>query len=278
MIKLKEIVNYFSSNLDGLYDDKESRSLAFWTIEYYFNLSRSNYLLSNDRQLSEKEEIFFLSVLKRLKNNEPIQYILGEVNFQGLVFKVSKDCLIPRPETEELVNWILEYNFNSVLDVGTGSGCIAISIAKKTDANVKAIDICRKAIDIANNNAKINNISSINFEQMDVFSPNMIEKVDLLVSNPPYVLNSEKPLIHLNVLNYEPHKALFVDDENPLIFYEQIIRLSKQILNKNGLLFFEINEQMNKRLIDLLKEYNFINIEARKDLQNKPRMIKAVLA
>jgi len=278
MIKLKEIVNYFSSNLDGLYDDKESRSLAFWTIEYYLNLSRSNYLLSNDRQLSEKEEIFFLSVLKRLKNNEPIQYILGEVNFQGLVFKVSKDCLIPRPETEELVNWILEYNFNSVLDVGTGSGCIAISIAKKTDANVKAIDICRKAIDIANNNAKINNISSINFEQMDVFSPNMIEKVDLLVSNPPYVLNSEKPLIHLNVLNYEPHKALFVDDENPLIFYEQIIRLSKQILNKNGLLFFEINEQMNKRLIDLLKEYNFINIEARKDLQNKPRMIKAVLA
>jgi release factor glutamine methyltransferase len=276
MKKLKQVVSYFMDNLVNYYPSNEIEGLAYWTIESYFNLSRSSFKLEMDRNLSNDEILFMQDIVGRLKNKEPIQYIFGETTFFGLPFKVNANCLIPRPETEELVNWIIQDPKSKILDIGTGSGCIAISLAKKTKATVFGLDISKKALEIANVNAKLNKVS-VQFFHANILELDSVDKVDIIVSNPPYVLESDKQLMDHNVLGFEPHNALFVADENALIFYSQIIKISVNSLNKNGFLYFEIHESKAIEIIDLLSKNNFSNIELKKDLQNKDRMIKAQL-
>ena len=274
MKKLKDIVDHFINELKDFYDLNESKSLAYWLLEFKHNLSRSNYLLEQNRELEVSEYNFYTEALNRLKNYEPIQYIVGETEFKNLTFKVADGCLIPRPETEELVDWILQHEFDNALDIGTGSGCIAVSLSKLSKANIKAIDVCSKALAIARKNAMLNKVS-VDFMEMDIFNFREIEKVDLIVSNPPYVLEREKKYMKFNVLDFEPHKALFVKNDDPLIFYKQILLFSELTLKNNGLIFFEINELFKDEMCTLLHRHNFIDIEVKKDLNNKFRMLKA---
>ena len=254
---------------------REVISFAYLSIEKILGYSKSDCIINSDKQLSNESVNSFKKIISDLRKNIPIQYVLGEANFYGLKFKVNRSTLIPRVETEELVEYILNHKFNSVLDIGTGSGCIAISIAKNTDSRVTAIDISNEAIEIAKRNA-IHNSVDVNFIVDDVFNFCHDKKYDLIVSNPPYVLESEKKYIHRNVIDYEPHDALFVNDSNPLIFYKKIIEIAKNNLNKDGLLFFEINEKFSNQIIELLTDLNFVEIELKKDINGRDRIIKSI--
>jgi release factor glutamine methyltransferase len=221
--------------------------------------------------------------LSKLKKEIPIQYILGETEFFDLKFKVNNKVLIPRPETEELIEWVLKNSKlktqNSklnILDIGTGSGCIAISLAKNLpNAEVYAIDISSEAIKIAQKNAEINKVS-VNFIETDILKIEELQYTfDIIVSNPPYVRELEKEKMHQNVLANEPHLALFVENDNPLLFYDKIADLAKSYLTKNGNLYFEINQYLGKETVDLLKSKGFNTIELKKDLFDVDRMIKA---
>ena len=232
---IHDVLPYFERELTQFYSKKEAQNMAFWSIHSISNLSRSEYLLSSNSLLSADTISFYHSVVSRLQKFEPLQYILGECEFYGLSLKVSPSCLIPRPETEELVHWILQHNFTNALDIGTGSACIPIALATHKDAQIMALDISSDALSIAKENAK-NNIVNIHFIEHDIF--NDIEfkiSFDLIVSNPPYVLESEKRLMNNNVLDYEPHLALFVSDNDALKFYKRIIDFSKVNLQKEGL-------------------------------------------
>ena len=254
---------------------REVISFAYLSIEKILGYSKSDCIINSDKQLSNESVNSFKKIISDLRKNIPIQYVLGEANFYGLKFKVNRSTLIPRVETEELVEYILNHKFNSVLDIGTGSGCIAISIAKNTDSRVTAIDISNEAIEIAKRNG-IHNLVDVNFIVDDIFNFCHDKKYDLIVSNPPYVLESEKKYIDRNVIDYEPHDALFVNDSNPLIFYKKIIEIAKNNLNKDGLLFFEINEKFSNQIIELLTDLNFVEIELKKDINGRDRIIKSI--
>jgi release factor glutamine methyltransferase len=238
------------------------------------------------------------TALKRLKNEEPIQYIIGATEFYGFPFLVDKSTLIPRPETEELVEWILLETTKlqrdqvskslQILDIGTGSGCIPISLARNLPtATISAIDISADALKVAIKNATLNKVKVdfIEGNVLDLYAFNEIlkqepyqqVKFDIIVSNPPYVRELEKIEIQNNVLLNEPHLALFVSDENPLLFYDRIADVAKQHLSKNGLLFFEINQYLGEETIKILAEKGFKNIKLRKDLFGNDRMIKATI-
>ena len=219
------------------------------------------------------------SVIDRLKKYEPIQYILGETEFYGLILKVDKNVLIPRPETEELVDLIIKDNggkYTNILDIGTGSGCIAIALKKNiSDSVVTAIDVSAGALAIAGVNT-INNKSDVNFIMQDILSSQFLFEpacYNIIVSNPPYVTNNEKNTMPLNIIDHEPHLALFVDDEDPLKFYKAIALFSKKHLNENGKLYFEINEKYGSDIGKLLKDMNFKNIQLKKDLSGKNRFV-----
>jgi release factor glutamine methyltransferase len=190
-------------------------------------------------------------------------------------FKVNEHTLIPRPETEELVGWVLQEKFNSVLDIGTGSGCIAIAIAKNTPAKIIAIDNCKKALEAAKENAVINEVK-IDFIQQDILQAHSLQKVDVIISNPPYVLESEKQKMKANVLQYEPHLALFTPEKTPLLFYKKIGNLAAKSLNCGGKLYFEINEQYGAEILEMLSKIGFVDIALKKDINDKDRMIKAI--
>ena len=273
---IRDILPYFETELTQFYSKKEAQNMAFWCIHSISNLSRSEYLLSSNSPLSADTVSFYQSAVSRLKKFEPVQYVLGECEFHGLSLKVSPSCLIPRPETEELVHWILKHNFTKVLDIGTGSACIPIVLAKYKDAQIMALDISSDALSIAKENAKNNNVN-IHFIEHDIFNDiDLKNSFDLIVSNPPYVLESEKTLMNNNVLDYEPHLALFVSDKDALIYYKRIIDFSKVHLQKEGLLFLEINEQKSVEIKELLENNGFENILIKKDMQGKNRMVKAV--
>jgi release factor glutamine methyltransferase len=233
------------------------------------------------------------SVLSELKKEKPIQYILGETEFYGLPFLVNENTLIPRPETEELVEWIIKstkYEIQStklrILDIGTGSGCIAISLAKNfPNAEVSAIDVSEKALATAKKNAEINKVE-VDFINVDILKINDLVELptsnfqlptqfDIIVSNPPYVRNLEKAEIKSNVLEYEPHLALFVEDTDALLFYRKIAQLAQQNLSENGKLFFEINQYLGKETVELLEDLGFKNIELKKDIYGNDRMIRS---
>ena len=233
-------------------------------------------------RLSESEMLTFHFAVKDLLKNKPIQYIIGETEFCDLKFKVNENVLIPRPETSELVYKIVERQKTkdkrqlSILDIGTGSGCIAISLAKNIPGSkVHALDISEKALEVAKENA-INNNVDVTFINDDILSlkNNIDTKFDIIVSNPPYVRELEKADMRDNVLNWEPHNALFVSDNDPLIFYRNILEFAKTHLNENGEIWFEINEYLGKEMTDLCKEYGFSDIEIFKDFRGKERGLK----
>ena len=271
---LANILPFFLKEIDN-FSRREIISFAYLSIEKILGFSKSDCILNSNYILSDEDISSFEKIIVDIKKNIPIQYVLGETHFYNLKFNVNSSTLIPRPETEELVRYILSHNFSSVLDIGTGSGCIAISIAKNSNASIYAIDNSKEALEIANSNAILNSVD-VNFMFNDVFEFSDTKKYDVIVSNPPYVLNSEKKYMHQNVIDYEPHNALFVEDSKPLIFYEKIALIASKNLNSNGLLFFEINEKFGDQIIDLLSKLNFVDIELKKDINGRDRIIKSV--
>tara|TARA_R110000751_G_scaffold137079_3_gene240408 strand:- start:10383 stop:11228 length:846 start_codon:yes stop_codon:yes gene_type:complete len=278
-VKISDLKSNFKKSLSELYPSEEIQSFFNILSEKYLNLSRIEIALNRDRRLTETEAEKFQKAILRLQNHEPIQYIIGETEFYGLPFKVNTHTLIPRPETEELVEWILSgfppSGARGILDIGTGSGCIAISLAKNLpNAKISALDISEEALKIAEANAKLNKVE-VDFFQTDILAAETLPmKYDVIVSNPPYVRELEKKQMQQNVLKYEPHSALYVKDEDPLLFYRAISRLAKNHLNPAGKLFFEINEYLAYEMTELLKAAGFKNIEIKKDIYGKDRMLK----
>jgi len=275
MEKVSNILSYFREELSAVADEREITSWYYIYMQYLLVYNRSDCIINSNQVLNKSQLSKIKQIVAELKTHKPIQYILGKTEFYGLKIKVNEHTLIPRPETEQLVDWILKENFVTALDIGTGSGCIPIALAKNTDAKVLAIDVSEDALLIAEENAK-NNEVEIDFIHQDILQTNYLQKVDLIVSNPPYVLESEKEKIQENVLDYEPELALFVEDKNPLIFYKKIASLAINFLNENGKLFFEINAKFGKETIEMLADIGFVNIELKKDMNDKDRMIKAI--
>ena len=282
---LREVEKLYIDTLSKLYGMDEAKSLAWLAISFVCGLNRSDYLSRKNEKVSLLNETSAFKILEELKSGKPLQYVLGETEFYDLTFKVNSSVLIPRPETEELVDWILKdpaVNSNpnlKILDIGTGSGCIPIAIKKKIPAaEVLAIDISAGALDTAIENAEINK-TGVKFYLDDILNPkeaNITEnKYSVIVSNPPYVTLSEKSLMHQNVLSFEPHTALFVPDNDPLLFYKAIINFAASHLLPNGLLFLEINENLGAATVELLTKSGFENIQLRTDLREKDRMIRA---
>ena len=293
MITLKEYKKDFFKALENHFPSTEIDTFFMYLIEEYLDFKRIDIVLNPDFLINEEKISFFDTALIKLKNHEPIQYILGKTEFFGFPFIVDKNTLIPRPETEELVAWIIveirilndkSFSKISILDIGTGTGCIPISLSKNINyTSVFAIDISKKALEIAIKNAELNQVS-ISFFEMDILKTsnlNLLSKdkteinFDIIVSNPPYVRELEKSAMSKNVLENEPHEALFVSDENPLIFYEKIADLALQHLSENGFLFFEINQYLGNQTVEMLLNKGFKNIELRKDIFGNDRMIKA---
>ncbi|QIE60704.1 peptide chain release factor N(5)-glutamine methyltransferase [Rasiella rasia] len=275
---LKQLKSNFTATLSENYPLEEVATFFNWLAEAYLGYSRFDISSNGPLEVTSNIETKFLDAMKRLQNYEPIQYIIGDTEFFGLPFKVTPATLIPRPETEELVQWILSDFENvapSILDIGTGSGCIAISLAKNLEnAAVSAVDISEEALHIAKQNALDNEVS-VNFYQADILALNTLPHTyDCIVSNPPYVRALEKEFMQPNVLKHEPESALFVSNDNPLVFYTKIARLAEAHLSVNGTLYFEINEYLGKEMQDMLKAEGFAEIELRKDIFGKDRMLR----
>ena len=278
---VKDIRNYYCEQLCSIYDRDEANAMILILFEHYFNISRVKMALEAELRLSESEMLTFHFAVKDLLKNKPLQYIIGETEFCDLKFKVNAHTLIPRPETSELVTKIIESqkpkakSQKSILDIGTGSGCIAISLAKHiSDSKVYAIDISEKALETAKTNA-INNNVDVTFIHDDILSlrNNIDTNFDIIVSNPPYVRELEKAEMRDNVLNWEPHTALFVSDNDPLIFYRNILEFAKTHLNENGEIWFEINEYLGKEMTELCKTMGFSDVEIYKDFRGRERVV-----
>jgi release factor glutamine methyltransferase len=272
---------YVCGKLRGIYPENEIHSLFRILLEEISGMQAAFFLSDKSKQLNEQQEKRLDDILSRLQKSEPLQYIIGETEFYGLQFSVSPDVLIPRPETEELVDWVVqEYRFKPVhiLDIGTGSGCIAVALAKLLPlAAVEAWDVSAEALAMAEKNAGRNGVD-VAFQQVDVLSVNKDRgfPLDIIVSNPPYVLDSEKKDMHGNVLEHEPHLALFVEDDDPLLFYRKIAQFGKQSLKPFGTLFYEINAAKGQETVELLTDLGYRDVELRRDLSGNDRMVKAV--
>jgi release factor glutamine methyltransferase len=301
-MKIKEYRTQFIQELSIIYDAGEAESFFYLILEAKKQLKRIDLALNSDWSFSDEEIQLWNSIFEQLKLEIPVQYLLGKTSFYGLDFEVNENVLIPRPETEELVDWIIQSQKSEVrsqklrtgspkikiLDVGTGSGCIAISLAKNIpNTEVFAIDVSEKALATAKKNATMNQVE-VNFINTDILKVNDLEKLpifhfplptkfDIIVSNPPYVRELEKVEIKKNVLDNEPHLALFVDDSDALIFYRKIAELALKNLSPNGQLFFEINQYLGKEMVELLENMNFNTIELRKDIYGNNRMIRATI-
>ena len=280
--KIKDIRRYYKRQLVDLYDENEIDSFLYILFEEYAGLSKAQILLNAEATISESELLKIHFAVKALMNHKPIQYIIGSSEFYGLKFKVSPDVLIPRPETEELVELIIKENSKkkkmSIADIGTGSGCIAITLSKYLPgAEVTAIDVSPSTIHIAKENAKLNG-QEIQFLKMDFLKTRSWDKLgsyDIIVSNPPYVRKSEIKAMNKNVLDYEPAKALFVEDENPLVFYNAIAKFAKEHLNKAGIVYCEINQYLGNETSALFFEAGFQSVEIIKDMNRNDRILKA---
>jgi release factor glutamine methyltransferase len=307
---LQEVKAIFLKTLAQKYPKEEILSFFFMACKHQLGYSRADIALNPSKELQKIDIDFFSMVIADLQHEKPIQYILGETEFFGLPFNVNSNVLIPRPETEELVAWVLEVgremtkvgrqkrddgremaedrkqkfksqpNSLKILDIGTGSGCIAIALAKRLPkAEVYALDVSKKALHVARHNAKHNDVK-VHFIKQDILKATVVEehlKFDIIASNPPYVRELEKHHIQKNVLENEPHLALFVKDDNPLLFYDAIADVATKKLRKGGggYLFFEINQYLGKELVSLLQQKGFGNIELKKDMFGNDRMVRA---
>ena len=278
---LKEIKDIYHKELDESYAKEEVESMFYLMIEHFLGLERFILAIDPGIVITKDEEQYMFEGLSKLKNEQPIQYVLGETTFMDLKIMVNESVLIPRPETEELVNWVLEDIENlddnlKIIDIGTGSGCIAISLSKlKPNLKVTAMDISNSAIEVAEKNALKNNVD-IEFIQADILKiPSLKENYDIIVSNPPYVREMEKDKMHNNVLKNEPYLALYVPNEDPLLFYRPLAKLAKNSLTPKGVLYMEINQYLGEEVKEVLEESGFAEIELRKDIFGNDRMIKA---
>jgi release factor glutamine methyltransferase len=295
-MNIKNYRTHFIQELSAIYDIGEAESFFYLILEEKQKLKRIDLALNPDLTFSGEEILVWNLILEQLKKEIPIQYLLGKTSFYGLEFEVNENVLIPRPETEELVDWIIQsqklsFDFAQdgsrkikILDIGTGSGCIAISLAKNIpNAHVFAIDVSEKALATALKNAEINevNVTFISRNILETVTLSAVEgleqQFDIIVSNPPYVRELEKQEIKKNVLDNEPHLALFVDDNDALIFFRKITELAQKSLSPDGQLFFEINQYLGKEMIELLEKMDFKNIELRKDIYGNDRMIRGTI-
>ena len=280
---IKNYRTQFIQALTSIFDEKEIESFFYIILEAFHTLKRVDLVLNPGLELDTIQLLRWEAVLSQLIEQKPIQYILGETEFYGLPFYVNENTLIPRPETEELVEWIMKdlkfkkFKDLKILDIGTGSGCIAISLAKNLpDASVFAIDVSEKALATAKKNAERNEVKVTFIEKNILETEDLNQQFDIIVSNPPYVRNLEKQEIHKNVLDYEPHLALFVNDDDALVFYRKITELALKNLSKSGQLYFEINQYLGKEMVELLEKYHFKYIEIKKDIYGNDRMIRGV--
>ena len=268
---MKEIIAYIASELRPIYSEEEARELAYWVVEYSTGMSRTEILFCNQ----EQEIPNLKTILNQLHKHTPIQYIFGYTDWMGMRLKVTPATLIPRPETAELIEWITATCDTkaplNVLDIGTGSGCIAIALKKRCPVwHVQGIDISAEALEVAHANAELNNVE-VDWIQANILSPITDHRIltpDIIVSNPPYICHREKANMEARVLDYEPHSALFVPDDEPLLFYRRIatMKVAKS-------LYFEINEAYGKEVCDMLKELGYTDIQLKHDIYGKPRMV-----
>ena len=279
---VQDAISLIRNELKDQYPPGEIRGFTELIFEHLLNYTKTDILINNNTKLSKSAFFQIKEFIYQLRSFKPIQYILGESWFFDLKLEVSPDVLIPRQETEELVKWVIDTtgrNSVKVLDIGTGSGCIGIALALNLPfSEIVATDISEKAISLAERNAQLCG-AGIEFILEDIFTPVIVKsgKYDIIVSNPPYVTESEKLLTDKNVLHYEPVAALFVPDHQALIYYEAIVALAREVLNPGGRLFFEINESKLAEIEQLLKRQMFSNVELRKDINGKYRMARAVL-
>lgn len=280
-----DFVEKIKTELSNVYSKQELGSVVSLIFNKLAGINLTEILLLDNKKLSEKVMQKIESAVERLKLNEPIQYVLGQTEFYGLPFITDNRALIPRPETEELVDLILcncvaGYDPQSlekpveILDIGTGSGCIAVTLAQKLkNAQVSAFDISLDALNLAHENAELNNVFVKFYHQNILKITDFEQKFDVIVSNPPYVTEEEKEFIKPNVLDFEPHIALFVSNSEPLIFYDYISKFAKNHLKPNGKLYFEINQNFGKNIVKLLKINGFKNVELKKDISGKDRFV-----
>ena len=277
---------HYASELEKIYSSNEANALIMILLEHYFGIDRVKIAMDPELRLSESELLTLHFAVKELLKNKPVQYIIGETEFCGLRFFVEEGVLIPRPETEELVNQLVSWSVSQlpslsfrVLDIGTGSGCIAISLAKLLkNSVVTAVDVSEKASEIAKKNAEANGVN-VRFILDDILNPKNPELIDnqydIIVSNPPYVCESEKSEMRANVLDYEPSTALFVSDDDPLVFYKKILEFAQKTLKPNGEVWFEINERFGREMRNLCLDMGFKNVEIIKDFRGRERIVKA---
>lgn len=290
-MNINKFRDYFNKTLKKLYPTSEIDTFLFLLLEEYLNFKRIDVVLKSNFEISPEDLTLLKSSTKLLEQEVPIQYILGKTEFYGFPFILNEHVLIPRPETEELVTSVLNKISKlerlhpiekekklKILDIGTGSGCIPISLKRSLPfAEITAIDIANEALIIAQKNASLNKVN-INFIQQNILKTTGLDDIyDIIISNPPYVRVSEKIEIKNNVLKNEPHLALFVEDNNPLIFYSKIAELAKSHLTKNGTLFFEINQYLGKETVELIKLKGFNKIQLKKDIFGHDRIIVASL-
>lgn len=276
------LLRYTTSMLKDVYPPEEIQSLQRLIFEKKLGLPFHKIYLNPDDPVNSEKAKIIIDIVSQLKLQKPIQYILGEADFFGLIFSVNLQVLIPRPETEELVDWVIKstnIKYPSILDIGTGSGCIAISLAANIDsAKVTAIDKSVEALEVARGNSIKNNVKvdlfNVDFLNSSINVPNA--PFDIIVSNPPYVRDVEKEQMKENVLDHEPHLALFVSNSEPLIFYSKIAERASELLFLNGCVYCEINEAFGNEIYKLFRESGFVDVEIRKDLNGKDRMVKAV--
>jgi len=276
---MQKTIQYIRAELAPFYPETEIAGFVQMIMNSVLGLSYTQMILEKDRVLESSESDQIEAIVERLKTHEPIQYILGVAEFFGLELKVQPGILIPRPETEELVDWICKTEIPAsakILDIGTGSGCIPLALKNELPAaEVMAVDVSEKALSIAAENAQKHQLE-VAFELADIlkWEERSWPLFDVIVSNPPYVMEREKKLMEANVLEHEPELALFVSDTDPLIFYRAIAQFASKQLNESGFLFFEINENLGDEMVDLVKQLGFKSIELRRDLNGKNRMLR----
>ncbi len=281
MQTLRTYINYLANKLQSIYETREAKSVAELYVAEILNLSKTELFLIKNDKISSRHLNLLEKNSNRLINGEPIQYIVNRAWFYSYPFYVDKNVLIPRQETEIIIKNITEQLNNiknpKILDIGTGSGCISIALKLSVqNVSVYALDISKNAIEVAQKNAKNHNVD-ISFKQHDILSENDIgfnEKFDIIISNPPYVRFSERNMMHKNVVNFEPDIALYVNDDEPLIFYDKILQKTQYILNDNGQIWFEINEAFANHIVKLCKQYHYQDCQVIKDLNNKDRFVR----
>jgi release factor glutamine methyltransferase len=276
---IKDIKVYLATELENICFEPELSAIISIVISAVTGLTRIQQMYSANLEISPDQGVRVADICKELKTGKPVQYILGETIFYGCSIKVNSFTLIPRPETEELVDLVIKDNpgfHNHIVDIGTGSGCIAIALAANfPGAKVTGTDISGEAILLAQENAILNNVK-VNFIKNDIFNFDFerFDKADIVVSNPPYVRQSERQFMNSNVLNFEPHLALFVDDSDPLIFYKVILETSQKLLQPGGMVYFEINEALGELMKELLLSFSYIEVDIIKDINGRDRIIK----